>query len=156
MEQKVKNNILFIALDEKFGEDVSKSIADDLSMHYAGAKALINYDLFNSSEVLTQCGESYYLQREKVVIKSICNYDNTLIFTNYDIFIHNKETFSKDSMIIYLRLPKRLLSKEEKINIIAFESRDEELINKTDMCADLRTTDRKAAMRIIYRYLGGL
>ena len=156
MNRKLKNSILFVCLNEPFGKSVSKSLAQSLSMHFADCKDLIEYDLFNSGEVLTQCGEEYYLMREQKVIKMTCNYENTLMFCGYDIFNHNQKTFEKYSTIVYLKLSKKLLSSEDKINIIAYEERNNELEKKADVIVNLKRLNEKSALKEICNVLGEL
>lgn len=153
---KLKNSILFVCLNESFGKNVSKLLAQSLSMHFADCKELIEYDLFNSGEVLNQCGEEYYLMREEKVIKMTCGYENTLMFCGYDIFNHNKTVFDKCCTKVYLKLPKRLLSSEDKINIIAYDEHDKDLENGCDVVVNLKKNSEKYALKEIYTVLGEL
>lgn len=156
MNSKLKSSILFICLNESFGKLVSKSLAESLSMHFADCKELIEYDLFNSGEVMSQCGEEYYLMREKKVIKMACGYENSLMFCGYDIFNHNREIFNKFSTKVYLNLPKKLLSGKDKINLMAFETHDADLEKEADFVVNLKKLNEKYALKEIYRVLGEL
>ena len=156
MDKKIKNGILFICLNQSFGEKVAKAFADSISLHFANCRDLIEYDLFNSGEVLSQCGEEYYLMREKKVIKMACSYEDTIMFANYDIFSHNKEIFSKCSTLIYLKLSKKLLSDDDKINRLAFDIRDKELEKNTDITVNIKSLKEKNALKEIISVLGGI
>ena len=156
MKTDLKNQIVFICLNEEFGREVSKELADTLSMHFADCKELIEYDLFNSGEVLKQCGEEYYLKREQKVIKMICSYENSLMFVGYDIFNHNVDTFKRYATRVYLRLPEKLLSKKDVLNGIAYESRDNDLLKNVDAVVNLKKLNSKMAIKEIYKTLGAL
>ena len=154
MNEKIKGNILFLCLDENFGDEVSKSIAEDFSMYFASVKQLVEYDLFDSGEILAKCGEEYYLQRERNVVDVICNYENTLMFSNYDIFNYNKERFLSSCTVVYLKLPKKLLSKKEVINRLSFDSKDKELEAVAYITVELKNLNKKLAIKEIYKALG--
>lgn len=156
MEKALKSSILFICLNEIFGKDVCRELAETLSMHFADCKALVEYDLFNSGEVLSQCGEEYYLMREKKVIKMACSYDDSLMFSNYDIFNHNRNTFDKNSTMVYLRIPKKSLHEDDKINLVAYDVHDEDLKNSCDITVDLKKLSKKSAIKEIIHVLGDL
>ena len=154
MNENLKNNILFLCLDEKFGADVSKSVAEDFLMYFANVKELVEYDLFDSGEILAKCGEEYYLQREQNVVQTICDYDNALLFSNYDIFNYNKEAFLSNCLVVYLKIPKKLLSKEEVINRLSFDIKDKELESVAYITVELKNLNKKLAIKEIYRMLG--
>ena len=156
MKENIKDKILFVCLDERFGEEVSRTFADSLTLHFANCKELIEYDLFNSGEVLSQCGEDYYLMREKKVIKSTCGYENTVMFANYDIYYHNREVFSKYSTKVYLKIAKKALSKQETLNKLDFETRNAELEKNSDFVVSLKNLSVKGAIKEIYKVLGGI
>ena len=155
MKENIKDKILFVCLDEKFGEEVSRAFADSLNLHFANCKELIEYDLFNSGAVLSQCGEDYYLMREKKVIESTCSYEESVMFSNYDIYSHNKEIFSKYSTKIYLNLPKKLLSNDETINKLDFDMRDKVLKYESDFIINSKKKV-DATLNEIYKILRGI
>ena len=154
MNEKIKTNILFLCLDEKFGEDVSKTVAEDFSMHFAKVKELVEYDLFDSGEVLAKCGEEYYLEREQKVVRSICSYENALFFSNYDIFTHNKNEFLLNCTVVYLKIPKKLLSGKEVVNRLSFDIKDKELQDIAYITVELKNLNKRTAIKEIYGVLG--
>ncbi len=156
MNKSYKNNLLFVCLNEKFGETISKSFASELSLHFGNCKELIEYDLFNSGEIIKQFGQEYYLKKEKKVIETICNYENMLIFTNFDIFFHNILTFKKYCLIIYLNIPKKLLSSKDVVNKLAYEGRKADLIKDANLVVNIQSLNEKEAIKQIYKILGGL
>lgn len=156
MDSKIKSSILFVCLNESFGKEICKDLAESLLMHFADCKELVEYDLFNSGELLSQFGEEYYLMREKKVIKMTCSYENSLMFSNYDIFNHNKDIFSQKATKVYLKLPKKLLPENDKINLIAYETHDEELKKNCDLIINIKKLTKKSALKEIIRVLGDL
>lgn len=154
--EELKDKILFICLDEKLGEDVSKSFADSLNMHYANCRELIEYDLFNSQAVYNECGEEYYLMRERKVAKMTCGYENSVMFANYDIYQHSKEIFDKLSTKIYIKIPEKTLSNEYPFSKMNYIERDEDLSASADFIIHARRVNEKAILREIYKVLGGI
>ena len=156
MTKELKNSILFVCLNDSFGKSLSQRFAEALSMHFVDTKELIEYDLFNSEAVLKNCGEEYYLMRERRVVKMACSYENTVIFASYDIFNHNQDIFQKSCTKVYLRLSKKNLSNLDKLSFLAFDSRDGELAKKCDVVVGLKSLNEKAALKEIYNVLGDI
>lgn len=154
--EELKDKILFICLDEGLGEKVSKAFADSLNMHYASCKDLIEYDLFNSEAVYKECGEEYYLMREKKVAKMACGYENSVMFASYDIYQHSKEIFDKYSTIIYMRIPEKLLSNEYPISKMNYTERDDDLSLSANFIINIKRINEKSIIREIYKILGGI
>ena len=156
MKSKLKNSILLICLNESFGKSLSKSFADSLSMHFADCKELVEYDLFNSGQILSECGKDYYLMREKKVVMMTCGYENTVMFADYDIFNHNKEVFNNRSTTVFLKVPKQCLTEKDMISLLAFDIRDSELEKECDITVNIKKLNEKSALNEIYRVLGEL
>lgn len=152
----LKDKILFICLDEKLGENVSRIFADSLNMHYASCRDLIEYDLFNSQAVFKECGEEYYLMREKKVAKMACGYENSIMFATYDIYLHSRDVFDKLSTKIYIKIPEKLLSSEYPINKMNYTERDEDLTKNTDFIVSVKRLNEKSIVKEIYKILGGI
>lgn len=155
MKRGFKSNILVVCLDQKFGVEVAKAFADTVSMLFADCKDLIEYDLFDSKQVLSQCGQEYYDMREKQVVKHVCQYENALIFSSYDLFVHNREEFLKNSTLFYIRLPQKALPESETISRLAYEDRDENLSKVSDVIVNIKRANTKLAMKEIFKMLGG-
>ena len=156
MEAQFKSSILLVCLNEDFGRSVSKKFAEGLSMHFADCKELVEYDLFNSGQILNQCGKDYYLMREKKVIMMACGYENTLMFSGYDLFNHSREVFKLRSTIVYLRLSKNLLTEKDKIDILAFDMRNSDLEKESDVIVDIKKLNQSHALKEIYKVLGAI
>ncbi len=154
--EELKEKILFICLDEKLGESVSKEFADNLSMHFANCRELIEYDLFNSQAVFSQCGEEYYLMRERKVAKMACGYENSVMFATYDIYHHSKEIFDKFATKIYIKIPEKQLSNEYTISKLNYTERDEELKASANFVVEVKRANTKLILKEIYKILGGI
>ena len=154
--KELKDKLLFICLDEKIGESVSKAFADSLNMHFACCKDLIEYDLFNSQAVYKECGEEYYLMREKKVAKMACGYENSVMFATYDIYLHSKEVFDKLSTKIYIKIPEKLISNEYPISKLNYTERDDDLEKNSDFIITVKKLNEKTILKEIYKILGGI
>ena len=154
--EELKDKILFICLDEKLGECVSREFAESLSMHFANCRELIEYDLFNSQAVFSQCGEEYYLMRERKVAKMACGYENSVMFASYDIYHHSKEIFDKFATKIYIKIPEKQLSNEYTISKLNYTERDDELSACANFTVNAKRINSKSILKEIYKILGGI
>lgn len=146
---KFGTSILILCLNKEFGKALSSQLANILGMHYADCKEIIEYDLFDSGAILQKCGIEYLNKREKSVVKDISNYENSLIFVEYDIYKTNQKIFDKVHPQIYLRCSRRKLQKDDVINDLAFEERDAFLKENCDLTVDISGTSKSVVNKII-------
>lgn len=123
-------NLLIVSLDDKFSKNVAKELSDRLDMYYVDTKEMIAYELINPKEILQKCGYEYLKSREKNVIKSISNFENTIISISFDIYKEYFDLFNK-SIIIYLILP--IEKTRTSPNKISYQNRDEFLKSKSNI-----------------------
>ncbi len=147
-------SILILCLNERIAASLAKGLADCLGLHFASAKEIVSYDLFDPEAILQKCGKTYFRQREKASLKGLSNYEDSVIFVNYDLFINNKTIFKRIHPKVYLKLAKRKLDKKDDvISIIAFEERDKLLQEKSDLTVEI-SGDGKANLKKILKELG--
>lgn len=124
----MKKKILLLSLSEKIGSKIGATLADNLGLYFLSVDDYIEYSLFDANEMLVRCGESYYLQQEKKALEECLDFENTIYYCSYEVFINNKNLFSS-FQIFYIYIPKERLEKEEGgnafVNKIAFSDRDE-------------------------------
>ena len=105
-------SILILCLNERIAASLAKGLADCLGLHFASAKEIVSYDLFDPEAILQKCGKTYFRQREKASLKGLSNYEDSVIFVNYDLFINNQTIFKRIHPKVYLKLAKRKLDKK--------------------------------------------
>lgn len=121
--------IVIISLADEFGSKTSEIVAGDLDMFFLKLDDYVDYNLFNSDEVLSRCGIEYFKKQEKKILNNAIEFLNTLYYTSYELFINNREIFAKfECEYIYIALSliqlKELKEKSFSINNIAFQDRD--------------------------------
>jgi len=122
--------IVIISLADEFGSKTGEIVASDFDMFFLKVDDYIDYNLFNSKEVLSRCGIEYFKKQEAKFLNEALDFINTLYYIPYELFINNRNVFEKiDCEYIYIALSleqlKSLNEKTVAINSIAFEDRDE-------------------------------
>lgn len=148
--EKLGSSILVLCLNERAGSNLSKSLADNLGLHFASAKDIVAYELFDANEMLEKCGKAYFKKREKSSLKGLAGYDDTIIFLSYDLFVNNQTIFKTLHPKLYFKLPKRKLDKKtDPISLIAFEERDKLLQEKADLVIEVSGDGKSAINKIL-------
>ena len=101
----LKKNITIICLSNKYKKIVAKELADSLEMFYADINDIMEYNLINSEMLLT-AGQQYFDQNEEKTIKTVSDYDNTILTLNLSTLNKNNnlDIIKNNSLIIYVRL----------------------------------------------------
>ena len=150
---KTINNLVIVSLDDNFSKAVAQTLANQLDMFGCDVKQLIIYDLINPEEILEKCGYEYLKKREKGVVRSSADYQNTVISVSFDLYKEYSEEFTM-SLIIYLQLQKTSI--RAITSKIAYQSRDEFLKDKADIVLMLDRKSKISACKGIVEKLGGL
>ena len=150
---KTINNLVIVSLDDNYSKAVAQTLANQLDMFGCDVKELIIYDLINPEEILEKCGYEYLKKREKGVVRSSADYQNTVISVSFDLYKEYSEEFTK-SLIIYLQLQKTSI--RTTTSKIAYQSRDEFLKDKADIVVSLDRKSKISACKGIVEKLGGL
>lgn len=144
-------NILIISLDEKFTKDVSSHLASELEMFSVDCKEFVEYDLINPKDVLDKCGLEYLRKRERGALSSVCEYHNTVISINYDLFKRNFDLFEY-SLIVYLKLDDKFLG--DIINTIEEKNYNEFLLMQADIQLEVNEKDEEEVKNNLLNLLG--
>ena len=144
----MKKNITIICLSNKYKKIVAKELADSLEMFYADINDIMEYNLINS-EMLLSAGQQYFDENEEKTIKTVSDYDDTVLTLNLSTLNKNNnlEIIKKNSLIIYIRLgfeTYSLLNKSENANALAeinqsvFDDRDALIKSFADIVVENR------------------
>ena len=150
---KTINNLVIVSLDDNFSKAVAQTLANQLDMFGCDVKELIIYDLINPEEILEKCGYEYLKKREKGVVRSSADYQNTVISVSFDLYKEYSEEFTM-SLIIYLQLQKTSI--RAITSKISYQSRDEFLKDKADIVLMLDRKSKISVCKGIVEKLGGL
>ena len=150
---KKPKNIVLISLNECFCKSVASELAGFLDMYVADCHDLLVYDLINPQDVLEKCGVDYLQNRERSVLESCSEYENTVLSINYDLFYQHNCLFA-NSLVVYLCLPQ---GQEDKVaNKINYANRHDLLLEKADIVIELQNKSIKKTLEKIVKKLGEL
>lgn len=147
-------NIILVCLDGNFGRLISEELSGKLDMFFADLKAYIEYDLLDSKEVLEVCGVEYFQKREYSAAKHFARFTSSILTVDFDLFKQNRSAFTNNSFIVYLKLPKKALDKNETTNIIAFDAHDIYLQKECDLTIELKNKTKSKSIKEIITKLG--
>lgn len=139
-----KSLVIITGLVESFNNSVASVLCEKLAMYFLDFSKLMEYELTEKDEIILKCGVDYFEKLEKRLVKSVANYENSVITINYDLFSHNKnyQHFAPASYTFYLRFEKDKLKDNKNVNIInkiAFEERDNDLKNACEFVVTLKS-----------------
>ena len=147
-------NIVLVCLDGKLCRSVSEKLSEKLDMFFADLKAYIEYDLMDTKAVLETCGIEYFDEREFMASANFPKFSNSVLTVDFDLFKKNRKAFTKQSLIIYLKLAKKLINKAETVNILAFDSHDKYLEKESNLTIEIKHTAVTKAVKEIINFLG--
>jgi len=146
----LKTNIVLVSLCNDMTKFVSKRLAKKMEMYYLDTDELLEYNLQNERDIKKLCGEQYLNKLKKKVLSNIFDYDSSLIYLPFALFLENDnaENLKKNSNIVYLSLGKEdlksllmadktTLDNDEKVELIAFDIRNEFCKKNCDVCVKL-------------------
>ena len=115
-------------------------------MFFANIGDILEYNLINDN-MLEIAGKEYFDVQQEKIIKSVCQYENTVICGTFEILINNVEYIKKNSLLIYLKLDKKAVEKYENndknikffIKDITFEQENKLCSDFADIVAEMST-----------------
>lgn len=147
---RLKTNIVLVSLCNDMTKYVSKRLAKKMEMYYLDTDELLKYSLQNEGDIKNLCGEQYLIDLKKKVLSNIFDYDSSLIYLPFALFIENDfaKKLKKNSNIVYLSLEKedyksiltggkKKLSKDKNVEFIAYDIRNEFCNKNCDVCVKL-------------------
>ena len=147
--KEFKQNILIVCLNDDLGQVTSKELAESLGMLFASCKDIVDYEVFDAKAVIEKCGIEYFEDREQKVLEHIADYENCVISTDYDYFLKGESLFARKCNLLYLRVKKKQLSKDDSINMLAYEERDKELSEKCELVCEFKHNTKKTVESIL-------
>ena len=149
MEYSLKKNVLLLALSGNYSRYIGQKTANFFDLFYVDLNDILEYNLINQ-QMLDIAGKEYFESEKSKVIKSVMEYENSLVVGNIELFLQNNniQKFKKDFAIIYLYLDKQTLEDfdkdySNKRNYIAFEEEDKICKIYCDKKIDVKSTETK-------------
>ena len=126
-----KKNVLVLSLSNNFSRFVSKQIADSLELFYVDLNDMLEYNMVNE-QMLETAGRKYFDKQMQKTIKSVLDYENSLVMGDIELFLNNNNLlyFKKDFLIVYMFVKEDELEEFEKNyefkrSLYAFDEEDE-------------------------------
>ena len=115
MEKKIDKNILIVGLSDDFGRLFSSLLADKLDFYYLDVESLLEYSIMDRLKMEKVCGVKYLDEQEKKVIKSINDYQKTVISMKLDLFIGHLKNILSGNILVYLKFGKEDVDNVNKL-----------------------------------------
>ena len=150
------DKIVIVSLYERFSTLVAKAIAKDVNMLFCSTRELLAYEIMDRKLVEERCSVDYLKKQELRVIKNLASYENVCISISYERFYENASLFQKNSLIVFIDLPKTYIKQKSKISYIRFNERRENLIKTSTLSLKVRKVKVESVKIKILKQLGGI
>ena len=156
MEEKKYNKIVIVSLYEKFSTLVAKNISNDLGMLFCSARELLAYEIMDRKLVEEKCSVEYLKKQEQRVLRNLASYENVCVSISYERFMESYVDFQKNSVIVFIDLPKTYIKQKSKISYIRYDERKARLEQNSTIIIRVRKVDAKLVKNKILKQLGGI
>jgi len=126
----LKNNLAIVTLSNNYSRQIGKQLANFLELFYVDLNDILEYNLVNS-KMLEVAGKEYFESERQKVIKSVAQFDNSLVVGDIELFLANNNFnyFKNNFYVIYLYCEKDKIDAIEnnfntKRQLFAFEEED--------------------------------
>lgn len=150
------DKIVIVSLYERFSTLVAKAIAKDVNMLFCSTRELLAYEIMDRKLIEERCSLDYLKKQELRVIKNLASYENVCISISYERFYENASLFLKNSLIVFIDLPKTYIKQKSKISYIRFNERRENLIKTSTLSLKVRKVEVGSVKNKILKQLGGI
>ena len=150
------DKIVIVSLYVRFSTLVAKAIAKDVNMLFCSTRELLAYEIMDRKLVEERCSVDYLKKQELRVIKNLASYENVCISISYERFYENASLFQKNSLIVFIDLPKTYIKQKSKISYIRFNERRENLIKTSTLSLKVRKVEVESVKIKILKQLGGI
>lgn len=124
MEKKIlfEKNLIVVGLSNEFVRFISSRLAEKLNFYYLDVDNLLDYSLMDRIKMNEVCGAKYLDEQEKKVIKSLNDYEKTVMSIKIDTFIANLKFISSDNIKVYASFNKSNLKDVNQLLKPEFET----------------------------------
>ena len=150
------NKIVIVSLCETFSNDIANLLSQDLGMLFCGTKELVEYELIDKQALEEKCSVAYLKKLEKNVIKQIASFENVCVSISYEYLVQNATLFKKNSLIVFIDLPKTYIKKNSTVDFLDFENRQAKLKELATCVVFVHKVDVTFVKNKILNTLGGI
>ena len=139
-----EKNIILVGLSNEFVKFGANLLAEKLGYYNLDVDSMLEYTLMDRIKMKQVCGVKYLDEQEKKVIKSLNDYEKTVMSIKLDTFAANVKSLQDNNMLVYLSFNKKqvkdlnkLLTNEFKteitLNDLLFQEHDKYLKKNCDI-----------------------
>lgn len=160
----MKTNITIISFINSFEKKVAKALADDLELYYVDVNDFMEFNLINVNEVLTTCGPDYLNKIERKTVKTVSDFENTVITLNTNMLFdkENIKSLKESSIIVYIQLPSKMVEGESKkvaasdkshldVQNLVMEEREKQLLSICDIVVPSNNLNEKSTIKKVVK-----
>ena len=140
---------IFVCLDDAYCKAITKMLSSRLEMPLFDCKEETTNNIVKSGIIFTDFSPEDFEKIEMETIKEGCKFN--ILKLSYDEFRLFKE---KGFHTFYLKLPKKDLSQNEKLNILNYGVRNKFLVQNCEYVVDIEERDISNTISKIIEILG--
>lgn len=107
MQDERDLNIIIVCLDNFYGEQVAKCLAESFDMYFLDSMALYEFDIkpYTLGFVLKKYGLEYFREQQTGTMKYVSTFSNTIITVDSGALLYQKniDILTKDGLIVYIK-----------------------------------------------------
>lgn len=105
------HNIILVGFVNEDLKKIGLKLSNKLNFFYLNCEEMIKYSLMDTQKMKKICGMNYLAKQENKIVKSLSDYERTIITMNYQTFKDNMDAISTNKITIYMRLTQIQLKK---------------------------------------------
>ena len=158
----LKTNLAILCLSNNYSRQIGKKLADFFELFYVDLNDILEYNLVDG-KMLETAGHDYFEKERQKVIKSVGEYENTLVVANAELFLSSKNIshLFDNFIIIYLKFDKESLEiiesgYENKRLLYAINEEDKIFKSFANIVIDSTISDEnnmELVKKELYKYL---
>ena len=134
MKKSKKSNLVVLCLSNNYSRQIGKKLADFFELFFVDLNDILEYNLVDSN-MLQTAGHDYFESQKQKVIKSVGEYENTLVVGDAELFLSSKNIshLLNNFVIIYLQFDKdslELIEKDYETKRLLYAAEEEDKIFK--------------------------
>lgn len=129
----MRSNVLVVGLLDNYNKQIAHEISNQLGIYFLDIDDMIEYEIADRQQMIDLCGIEYLENQEFKLVRSVANYQDTVINVSSDLFMRERyyDIFENNCHIIYIAFDEAQLKEYEKgrkersyrINKIAYSDR---------------------------------
>lgn len=157
----MKTNVALIGLNYEYLCKLGELLCKNSDLYFLDVKGYVEYMLFSRKDMLEKCGKEYLQKQEHSALKSILDFENSIIAVPTSYAVNDKfiSDLKNTSFVVFLKDTKENLSKvnlslpldkKMDIDLIVYEDRNYDFSRLADLTIEIDKIDiDKVAKQIL-------